>query len=128
MSPIPTRQLGKDGPQVPALGFGLMGLSAFYGATSPDEERLRFLDHVHASGETFWDTADVYMDSEDLIGKYVSSFSCTHTKSIVSYCLEGLAPCPDQAMYCIETSSRPLSLVYLMTWAELLACVRPSLP
>lgn len=28
---LPTRQLGKNGPQVPALGFGLMELSAAYG-------------------------------------------------------------------------------------------------
>ena len=28
---LPTRQLGKDGPRVPAMGFGLMGLSIGYG-------------------------------------------------------------------------------------------------
>lgn len=28
---LPTRQLGKNGPQVPALGFGLMELSVAYG-------------------------------------------------------------------------------------------------
>jgi aryl-alcohol dehydrogenase-like predicted oxidoreductase len=68
-SSLPTRQLGKDGPQVTALGFGLMGLSAFYGATESDEERLKFLDHIYASGQRFWDTADMYGDSEDLVGK-----------------------------------------------------------
>jgi hypothetical protein len=26
MNPLPTRQLGKDGPNVTALGFGTMGL------------------------------------------------------------------------------------------------------
>lgn len=70
-STLPTRQLGKDGPQVTALGFGAMGLSAFYGPTAPDEERLKFLDHVYAQGETFWDSSDIYGDSEELIGKYV---------------------------------------------------------
>lgn len=69
-SSVPTRQLGKDGPQVSALGFGLMGLSAYYGATASDEERLEFLDHVYASGQRFWDTADIYGDNEDLIGKW----------------------------------------------------------
>ena len=28
----------------------------------PDEERLKFLDHVYESGERFWDSADMYMD------------------------------------------------------------------
>ena len=67
---LPTRQLGKDGPQVTALGFGAMGLSAFYGTTEADEERLKFLDHVYELGETNWDSADMYADNEDLIGKW----------------------------------------------------------
>ncbi len=66
---LPTRQLGKDGPQVTALGFGLMGLSIFYGKKLPDDQRFAFLDHVLASGETFWDSSDVYGDSEDLLGE-----------------------------------------------------------
>ncbi len=28
---LPTRKLGKDGPEVTAIGFGLMGLSVGYG-------------------------------------------------------------------------------------------------
>lgn len=27
----PTRQLGRDGPRIPAIGFGLMGMSIGYG-------------------------------------------------------------------------------------------------
>lgn len=27
-----TRRLGKDGPEIPAVGFGLMGISVAYGA------------------------------------------------------------------------------------------------
>lgn len=56
---LPTRPLGKDGPQVPRLGFGTMGLSAFYGPTKPDEERLAVLDRAYELGETFWDTGTV---------------------------------------------------------------------
>ncbi|RDW76110.1 aldo reductase-2 [Coleophoma crateriformis] len=71
MSPqLPTRQLGKDGPYVCAMGFGMMGLSVFYGSIPSDSERLAFLDQVFARGETFWDSADVYGDSEDLLGKW----------------------------------------------------------
>lgn len=67
---LPTRKLGKNGPDVTAIGFGTMGLSAFYGTPKPDEERYAVLDHVYKSGEHFWDTADIYGDSEDLIGRW----------------------------------------------------------
>ncbi|KAL8909573.1 MAG: hypothetical protein Q9171_004982 [Xanthocarpia ochracea] len=67
---LPTRQLGRNGPQVSALGFGAMGLSAFYGAPEPDEERFKLLDRAYELGVTLWDSADIYMDSEDLIGKW----------------------------------------------------------
>ena len=69
-SKLPTRQLGKNGPQVTALGFGLMGLSAFYGKPKPDEERFKVLDAAYEKGELNWDSADMYMDNEDLLGKW----------------------------------------------------------
>jgi len=47
-----------------------MGISAFYGKPLPDEERLKILDAVYENGCTMWDTADVYADSEELIGKW----------------------------------------------------------
>ncbi|KAJ7691660.1 NADP-dependent oxidoreductase domain-containing protein [Mycena metata] len=53
-----------------AIGFGAMGLSSFYGQVDSDEERFKVLDAAHAAGCTFWDTADMYGDSEDLIGKW----------------------------------------------------------
>ncbi|KAH7407970.1 NADP-dependent oxidoreductase domain-containing protein [Cadophora sp. MPI-SDFR-AT-0126] len=67
---LPSRKLGKNGPHIPALGFGLMGLSSFYGATESDEERFKVLDRAYELGETFWDSAAVYGDSEDLVGKW----------------------------------------------------------
>ncbi|KAI1205061.1 Aldo/keto reductase-like protein [Annulohypoxylon truncatum] len=72
MSPVKllTGQLGKDGPQVPKLGFGLMGLSVGYGKVGSDEERHKILDRAWELGEIFWDTACTYGDSEDLVGKW----------------------------------------------------------
>lgn len=70
---VPTRKLGKNGPEVSALGYGCMGLSSFYGKPRPDDERLALLDHIYESGETHWDSADMYGDSEDLLGKYVAT-------------------------------------------------------
>ncbi|KFY06043.1 hypothetical protein V492_08172, partial [Pseudogymnoascus sp. VKM F-4246] len=67
---LPTRQLGRNGPEVPALGLGMMGLSAYYGTIDDDETRFKFLDRAYELGATLWDTADVYGDSEELIGKW----------------------------------------------------------
>ena len=69
-SQLPTRQLGKNGPHVTALGFGAMGLSAFYGKAESDDERFKVLDRAYELGERNWDSADMYADSEDLIGQW----------------------------------------------------------
>ncbi|THG93670.1 hypothetical protein EW026_g7629 [Hermanssonia centrifuga] len=65
---LPTRKIGST--DVTAIGYGAMGLSAWYGPTMSDEERFKVLDAVHARGCTFWDTSDVYGDSEVLIGNW----------------------------------------------------------
>ncbi|CEI66698.1 hypothetical protein FVEN_g12198 [Fusarium venenatum] len=67
---LPLRQLTKNGTKIPAIGFGLMGLSIAYGAAEPDEERLKVLDRAWELGCTNWDTANIYGDSEDLVGKW----------------------------------------------------------
>jgi len=59
--PLPTAPLGRDGPQVSRLGFGVMGLSGFYGNVKSDAERLAVLDHAHRAGELFWDSSDLYV-------------------------------------------------------------------
>ena len=56
--PVPLRQLGKNGPSVPALGLGLMGMSGAYGIPPSDEERFRVLDRAVELGQTFWDTSE----------------------------------------------------------------------
>lgn len=70
---LPKASLGRDGPQVNRLGFGLMGLSVFYGAPKPDPERLALLDRAHELGERFWDTAELYGDNEELVGKWIKA-------------------------------------------------------
>ncbi|KAF5013702.1 hypothetical protein FDECE_301 [Fusarium decemcellulare] len=70
MPSLPTRPLGRDGPQVPRMGLGLMGISMAYGPAKPDAERMALLDKAHELGEWFWDSADMYGDSEELIGRW----------------------------------------------------------
>ncbi|KAF8998852.1 Aldo/keto reductase [Cyathus striatus] len=64
----PTRKIG-DTP-VSAIGLGLMRIGAFYGIIQSNEERFKLLDTALERGCTFWDTADMYGDSEELIGKF----------------------------------------------------------
>jgi len=67
---LATAKLGRNGPQVNRLGFGTMGLSAFYGKPMSDDKRFALLDAAYEAGEHFWDSADMYGDSEDLLGKW----------------------------------------------------------
>ena len=43
-----------------------MGLSTFYGS---DEERFKVFDRAIDLGSTYFDSADIYGDDEDLLGK-----------------------------------------------------------
>jgi aryl-alcohol dehydrogenase-like predicted oxidoreductase len=67
---FPLRTIGRDGPQVSAMGLGLMSIGGAYGQAGPLDETVAFLKHAHATGQRFWDTADAYADSEDIIGEY----------------------------------------------------------
>jgi len=63
-----TRKIGQH--DVSEIGYGTMGLSAYYGKAKPDEESFQVLDAALNEGCTFWDTADIYGDSEDLLGRW----------------------------------------------------------
>ncbi|KAJ5158522.1 Aldo/keto reductase [Penicillium coprophilum] len=67
---IPTRTLGRNGPKVSAVGLGLMSIGGAYGAAGSLDEKVAFLEHAHATGQRFWDTADLYADSEDIVGEW----------------------------------------------------------
>jgi len=67
-------QLGRNGPEVTALGFGCMGLSDFYTTNRPDENvGIDIIRRALDSGTRFLDTADMYgpWTNEVLVGKAV---------------------------------------------------------
>jgi aryl-alcohol dehydrogenase-like predicted oxidoreductase len=70
-----TRQLGRNGPQVSAVGLGCMGFSEFYKSSAKDDaEAIGVIHRALELGLNFLDTADVYgpFTNEALVGKAIA--------------------------------------------------------
>ncbi|MEW5872520.1 MAG: aldo/keto reductase [Chloroflexota bacterium] len=70
------RQLGNNGLEVSAIGFGCMGMSVNYG-TSPDKQEMIALTRTAVErGITFFDTAEIYgpFVNEELVGEALAPF------------------------------------------------------
>lgn len=66
-----TRRLGRNGPEVSAIGLGCMSFAGFYGETDRDTS-FATLDAAWAAGIDFLDTAELYGKglSESVIGAW----------------------------------------------------------
>ena len=66
------RTLGKNGPQVSALGLGCMGMSFAYGPAD-EKESLQVLGRYLELGGNFLDTAEIYgpYTNEELLGRFL---------------------------------------------------------
>jgi len=78
------RRLDDNGPQIPAIDFGAMGLSAFYGTPSSNGECFKIPDRTIQLGSTHIDSADGYSDNEDLLGKYFQKYPNQRQKVLLA--------------------------------------------
>ena len=111
-----TRQLGRSGLEVSALGYGCMGLSTSYGTPSDRDHAID--DHPGRSraGVTLFDTAQVYgpFTNEDVVGEALAPFRdevVIATKfgfNLVDGESEGLNSHPDHIRKMTEDSLRRL--------------------
>lgn len=64
------RKLGRNGPEVSAIGLGCMGMSAFYGG-SDEAQSIEVIHRALDLGVTLFDTAEMYgpHTNEVLVGK-----------------------------------------------------------
>ena len=66
-----TRELGRSGLHVSALGLGCMGISFSYATKLSREEGVALIRAAHERGVTFFDTAEIYgpFENEDVVGE-----------------------------------------------------------
>lgn len=110
------RKLGKNGPQVSALGLGCMVMSAHYGVAD-EKASIAVIREAYDRGMTFFDTADMYGkgENEQIVGKGIKPFRdqvILATKCALEYIPDGLRINNDPAYIksCCEGSLKRLGV------------------
>lgn len=112
------RQLGTNGPEVSALGFGCMGLNFSYGHSLSDTESTALIRTAVERGVNFFDTAEVYgpYTNEKLVGSALKPFRdqvVIATKfgfNIVDNKMAGMNSRPEQIRKVCEASLKRLGV------------------
>jgi len=71
-----TRQLGRSGPNVSAVGLGCMGISISYANKLSKEDGVALIRGAFERGMTFFDTAEAYgpFTNEEVVGEALKPF------------------------------------------------------
>jgi aryl-alcohol dehydrogenase-like predicted oxidoreductase len=69
--PVIRRRIGREGPEVNAIGLGCMGMSAYYGAPMSEKDGVALLHRAIEKGVDHFDTAEMYGfgANEQLLGQ-----------------------------------------------------------
>ncbi|NEU07997.1 aldo/keto reductase [Flavihumibacter sp. R14] len=97
------RKLGNSGLEVSALGLGCMGMSWSYGPPKDKNEMIVLLRAAVERGVTFFDTAEVYGQNEELVGEALAPFK----GQVVIATKFGWAPGPNDTDRWSVINSRP---------------------
>ena len=69
------RKLGRNGPEVSAIGFGCMGLTSAYGSVMDRQDAIKLLRAAVDKGVSFFDTAEAYANgNEEFVGEALEPF------------------------------------------------------
>ncbi|KAJ3289477.1 hypothetical protein HK104_007425 [Borealophlyctis nickersoniae] len=118
---IPLRKLGRNGPEIPAIGLGCMGMSEFYGP-GDEEESIKVLNKAIDLGCTHWDTADMYGvgKNEELLAKVLKTrrsevFLATKFGNMRGEdgSFKGVSGTPEYVRQCCEASLKRLGVDYI---------------
>lgn len=115
------RRLGRNGPQVSAIGLGCMGFSEFYAsASATDAEAMGVIQEALLLGLTLLDTADMYgpFSNEVLVGKAIAGkraqvFIATKfgiQRDPANKKMRGISGKPDYVRSCCEASLKRLNV------------------
>jgi len=85
---VQQRQLGRDGPSVPVIGFGAWPIGGGLGAVD-DRDAIRTLHHAFEQGVTLVDTAEAYRTSEELVGRALATWSGPRDRIFVATKVRG---------------------------------------
>jgi aryl-alcohol dehydrogenase-like predicted oxidoreductase len=85
---VQQRQLGRDGPFVPVIGFGAWPIGGGLGAVD-DRDAIRTLHHAFEQGVTLVDTAEAYRTSEELVGRALATWSRPRDRIFVATKVRG---------------------------------------
>jgi len=114
-----SRQLGRSGLTVSALGLGCMGMSEFYGPRD-DQESIATIRRALDLGMTLLDTADIYgpYKNEELVGQairgrrepVVVATKFGIVRDLANPSLRGVNGKPEYVRQCCEASLRRLGI------------------